>query len=482
MDNRLSPKKILNDTVVIGAGTAAGQLILVLTMPVITRLYDSSAFGALAVFTSCLMIINAVSTLRYELAIPLPRSEFKALTVVITCFGILVLVALLIFFNKNNLSNFVANLDLHLPRERFIHLLIFGVVAAGFYKVLMYWAIRESDFRLIAASKIWQAIATVVAQLASGALGGLGLIIALVCGHAAAGATLFWGLRANWAAIERKSLTFKTVVYRYRRFPMFSTFDSLINVLSLELAVVLLALNFSLYEVGLYSLAFRVLTIPITLVGKAVSQVFMSHLASGKLRKSEGFELLAAALLIVGAPPMLLIALSGSDAFEWVFGADWRDAGSLVAWMVPWLFLQFISVPMAGLFPVLEKQDHGLGWQLLLLLLRCAALFAGLAMGDFFITVTAYSFASALAYGVLFVWLAKLAQAKLSIISPYMMRSFLIAIGSSLPYLVFSTFTQPTAVLWRIIGFCISSIIVLMVTYRSIRRIKESNLGSDQIV
>lgn len=63
---------------VLAGGTAAGQAIVVLASPIITRLYTPEDFGVLAVYSSLLGILSTVAALRYELAIPLSEKDEDA--------------------------------------------------------------------------------------------------------------------------------------------------------------------------------------------------------------------------------------------------------------------------------------------------------------------------------------------------------------------------------------------------------------------
>ena len=67
----------------LAGGTAAGQAITVLAAPLLTRLYSPEDFGLLAVYTSLLMTIGVIASLRYQLAIPLPKSDEEAAHVVV---------------------------------------------------------------------------------------------------------------------------------------------------------------------------------------------------------------------------------------------------------------------------------------------------------------------------------------------------------------------------------------------------------------
>ncbi|XDZ69491.1 hypothetical protein AB8878_06195 [Alphaproteobacteria bacterium LSUCC0226] len=57
---------------VLVGGTGNVQILSVLAAPIFTRLYTPEVFGVLAVYASLLALIGVISSLRCELAIPLP--------------------------------------------------------------------------------------------------------------------------------------------------------------------------------------------------------------------------------------------------------------------------------------------------------------------------------------------------------------------------------------------------------------------------
>ena len=64
-------------------GTAGAQVLTVLAAPLLTRLYSSEDFGFLSVYTSLLALIGVISSLRYELAIPLLEDDGEAAKVAV---------------------------------------------------------------------------------------------------------------------------------------------------------------------------------------------------------------------------------------------------------------------------------------------------------------------------------------------------------------------------------------------------------------
>ena len=55
--------------------------------------------------------------------------------------------------------------------------------------------------------------------------------------------------------------------------------------------------------------------------------------------------------------PFLLLAITGSSLFDFVFGQDWTEAGIYAQLLSFKLFLTFVFGPFLGLANVLEKQE-----------------------------------------------------------------------------------------------------------------------------
>ena len=65
------------------AGTGMAQLIVILSSPVLTRLYPPSDYGVYSVAMSIVAVLITIACLRYEFAIPLPGSDVTAANVLV---------------------------------------------------------------------------------------------------------------------------------------------------------------------------------------------------------------------------------------------------------------------------------------------------------------------------------------------------------------------------------------------------------------
>jgi O-antigen/teichoic acid export membrane protein len=70
----------IKNILILATGTAFSQIIIFISLPIITRLYSVNEFGILSLFIAIVAIISLISSLRYESAIMLPKSEKNALS------------------------------------------------------------------------------------------------------------------------------------------------------------------------------------------------------------------------------------------------------------------------------------------------------------------------------------------------------------------------------------------------------------------
>ncbi len=394
----------------LASGTAGSQALLMLAAPLLTRLYTPEQFGLLAVYTGLLSMLLSISTLTYEEAIPLPETDEEGANVAMLCLAIAGLVALacgaVILFADGHI---LRRLDAAAIAP-YIGLLPIGLFLASASQILAFWAMRRKHFSLVAQTRLKQSLANTTMQLAGYKLATLALIL----GHTAGQTTGCLSL----ARYARDSAGFRHISLRgmlaagkrYRNFPLFSTWSNLLNTAGRELPSILLAALFSPAAAGLYALANRVLAMPMTVLGGAIAHVLLANAAQAQ-REGRLGQLVAAVydkLSHIAMPFVLMLIVIAPDLFTLAFGQDWRQAGVLVQWMTPWLYIRFIASPFSTLIPVLEKQREGLVFYAIVFVVRIAAILAGSLQHDLVFTVALFSMGSVLCWAAYLIWITVL--------------------------------------------------------------------------
>jgi lipopolysaccharide exporter len=373
--------------VTLASGTAIGQFLLFLAVPVLTRIYSPADYGALAVFASTLQMLVVLASLRYEFAIPLPEDEDVARSLLGLTFVLLAamasLVSLLVWLAGDAYVSAV-----NVPALRpYLWLIPVGFLGAGAYQAISFWAIRHREFNRVARTKLSQGIGQVLAQVGLGfaGMGVGGLLIGDVVGRVAGGGGLLLLALRERGRSRITPASLLGVVTRYRRFPLLTTSAGLLAIGGLQLPSIVFAAGFGVAAAGLYGLSYKMLVLPTMLVGHAVHQVFLSRaamVAREPARLRQLTERTALSLFAGGLPVFGVVALGGPQIFGTVMGSEWEQAGRYAQVLAPWFVGWLVTHPLSGLFTVREWQASALAFTAFEFALRLAALLLGIRLGS----------------------------------------------------------------------------------------------------
>lgn len=460
---RLLPKnRFARSVSVLVGGTVAGQAVIVLASPLLTRLYEPDDLGLLAVFVALLGIITVLASLRYQLAIPLPEEDDEAANVVVlSLLMVLVTTAVTtaaVFLFREPISRIMNAPAL----ADYLWLLPLGVLLFGTYQVFNYWAIRIKAFPAVARTKLTQSVSMVAVQLAGFTLGPISLLIGQVSGRAVGTIGLVkhsvMGRSSSFLQVGRSGLF--DAARRYKQFPIYSTWGAAFNTVGTQAPFLLLSASFGAASAGAYLLAHRVLTAPLGLIGKGIADVFFANAATAA-RNGSLAPLVAAVherLAQIAMPHALVLVLAGPELFAFVFGQEWRQAGVFAQWMAPWCYLILVTSPLSTLFSVLGRQRAEMVFQGWLLTSRTAALLLGAYYGDLLVAVALFSSTSAFCYVVFLMWIMRASGNTLSSLWSTSLRALVWSATAVSPLVVLHV-VDKNVILWST-AFSLSALLV----------------------
>lgn len=241
----------------------------------------------------------------------------------------------------------------------------FSLVLTGFYFTLRYWLIRTEQFRLISNATIAQSLGRVGAQVAFGLalFGWVGLLFGEIIGRGLGLRSLWkrsWSDVAVWATPLRFGCL-KAVALDYRKFPMFTVPSAMLNSLALVLPIPLVSNYFGVEAAGQYSIATRLLLLPLVLVGASVGDVFHNRIATYSReqphRALQFFLKVFSGLILIGLIPMTIMAVYGETLLPKILGEEWSTAGQIAAIITPWALMQFAVNPLSRVVAVYQGQE-----------------------------------------------------------------------------------------------------------------------------
>lgn len=394
----------------LAGGSAIGQAITVLVSPILTRLYSPDEFGVLGVYASILGVITVVASLRYEYAIPLSEDDATAANIFALCFALLLGMTALSWLVVQGLGRQIVTWANVHGSERYLWLIPLGMLGAGTYQILNYWAVRKRDFTRIARTRLSRGVARAAIQVSVGftSSGPLGLLLGQLAGETAGSTSL--GLsawrkdRGSFKAVSLEGM--RKAGWRYRRFPLFSSWADLIDSLGLQLPLLLLAAFYGAEVAGWFALGQRVIAAPLNILVDSVAQVYFGEAA--RLSRDDPksmrrlFLKLTNRLALTGALPAAVICALAPWFFTVVFGPAWETAGRYVQILGLMFAVRFAVVPLSHTLNILERQDLYFVWDGIRLVLVVGALLAGKAVGFSHINaVAAYSLSMLVAYVLL---------------------------------------------------------------------------------
>jgi len=402
-------KSFAFDVLTLTGGTTFAQILTILSVPVLTHLYQPENFGLWALYSSITSIISVIICMRYEHSIMLPESDEDAVNLLGVSFlaiGIVTILTLsIIWFLKDLIIDFLNSPQI----GDYLWLVPPFVLVNGIFLALNGWNSRTKLFKRLSISRISSSFSTIATQIIIGIIdkkSSSGLITGSLTGQSVATFILAGQIWRDDRNLIRKSLDWKKmyeILKRYSKFPLVDSFSALMNSISWQLPAFLLAAFFSPAIVGFYSLGFRLLQIPMSLIGSSISQVFFQRAsrASSSGTLSSLVENIFKFLVIIGMFPILVLTIVGSDVFTVIFGEAWAEAGVYTQILGFWAFVWFISSPLDGIYLVVEKYDFGFCFNFINLATRFLSLIIGGWLGSARIALILFSISGIVVYGYL---------------------------------------------------------------------------------
>lgn len=372
------------------SGTAFAQFITVISAPLLARFYSPALFGTYGLFTSITSIIAVIACLRYELSIMLPEKDSEACNLL----SLSIILSLIISFISFIVIYLGQNSLLHLLNAEelgsFLYLVAPSIFFTSAFMALNYWNSRTKQFGRLSIARICSSLITVAIQLSAGFMGyatsGI-LIGASIIGSAISTLVLGAQIVYDDYHIFHKNITWRAMregLIRYKKFPIYETFGALLNNISWQLPIFMLSSFFSSTVVGYYVLGKRILSMPMSLIGMSIAQVFYQRASEEKRNGmlAKVVENVFHRLVKLGLLPFIILTVIGDDLFEIVFGSNWIEAGVYTQILSIWTFFWFISSPMSVLFRVLERQEFSLKINIAIFITRFLSLLIGGYVGS----------------------------------------------------------------------------------------------------
>lgn len=318
----------------LGALTAAGQLLIIGSLPAYSNAFDPGTYGEYVIFVGVFAVVSVFAGVRYDSAIVLPRRDgvaallsFLVLAIAAAICGLIVAATAL----TSALG--LASQRWAVTASHFGYGLAAATAIGAMQRCLSGWCVRSRRFLSMGFGQFMFCLTSVVAQLSLARL--VDQLHALIWGFVAALAVQTACIASFASPGRRMPATgaqlirgMLLVARKYRRFPIYMVGYALASSVRDRLIQIALGIGAGAAVVGRFGLAYRVMFAPNTLVYSAISPVFFSIASRGsRLGVGRFAANLVEAAFVILVGPYVAFAVEAPALTDAVLSQRWHGTG-----------------------------------------------------------------------------------------------------------------------------------------------------------
>lgn len=401
---RLTSSAYRRDVFLQSAGNSLAQLIGILAMPLITRIYGPDHFAAFNLFKELVAGAAILMTLRLEYLVMLPLARERADDLV-RVVARLATVHLLVF---TPVLYMVAGWTAMPPALQPVSGWLWAVPLTA---LALSWSVawqqriqRLGDFGASAASEVAGRTSYVASCLVGGLAlpSGAGLMLSL--GAGAFGKSLWLMRTKSSSPMDGWGPPREPVDPAINRLAVSTSVSQLISLCGSAMPMLYIADAYGTSALGQYALVISTLYLPSSVVGTAIGQVFYQRAAQSHGEGRDFFPLYwttSTNALRIAVPLFAFVALLSPTAYPIVFGSDWVQAGEVARIMALAAAIGFVSTALDKSSLVVNAWWYLTAWHLLRSVMVLVTILVARRLGlDFESFVTWLAVASAAAYAI----------------------------------------------------------------------------------
>ncbi|CAC5483655.1 TPA: type 8 capsular polysaccharide synthesis protein Cap8K [Staphylococcus aureus] len=358
--------KFIGDSFLMILSSGIAQVILIITTPIITRLYSPAEFGEFTIFSNIAMILIPIINARYDLLIVNAKNDRSAniLSQISFLISLLILLILIPIFAIS--AWLYPNFKLDFI---FIIIMLFLVSLTNIFTNYLN---KERKYKVLSLINVFRAGSMALLQIIFGllSLGSLGLIIGFSLSYIT-GITLGYKTFKKHFNIVRNKEETKALFLENKNQLVYSTPSILLNSLSFSVVVFFIGILYTNTEVGIYGMAIRVLGIPVTIISLGLSKIFMQQANDYYIERGNFRNLLlkfSSTLVIVSIILYVPLYLFSEELVNILLGHSWVDAITVIKIVIPLFVIRLIVSTVSLSVIVLQKQQLELILQALFLI------------------------------------------------------------------------------------------------------------------
>lgn len=369
---RASLKEFYRNAFRFGLYSSIGQIISMIALPLLGRLYTPASFGNAGLITVFCMMCLPIITGRLEHALVSARSDSEAGTLflsglILTLFMSIVATSVYVALTVFGIGAFG-----ELPVIAF-PLVLASLIITGISTLIFGWGLRNSDFDALSRINLWQSITRNGIQLVLGVV--IASWVSLIVGEIAGTLSGVRRLMTKYWAVFYKSYKYfsiqqsQIIINKYKSYFMFSIPSGLLDNIAFNLVIPIVTTLYGAEHGGQYFLLQRLVRRPMALFSTSVAHSFHATLSRQYREKPQFIKYNVYATFIhlcyLGAIASSLLWFALTLFWNMLLGNQWETARRLLTIMVPAIWAESVISPISRILTLPSYQHNKLIFDLL---------------------------------------------------------------------------------------------------------------------
>jgi O-antigen/teichoic acid export membrane protein len=358
-------------------GSLFAMVISIAVSPITTRLYSPGELGSYTLILTIISMVGPVICAKYDVSIVSAENDKESYALVVLSFYVTIILAVIVTICSmvylSSIKHLISDISI------FSMLIMFLLIITGLINILNSYNNRNKQYNLIASAhvkrNIFQNIGLIVFGLIK--MGTIGLLLSQVIGA-------LFGIKSQSKEIKRnishlKAIKIKNLMHvgkKYKNQPIYSMPAHFANSASYSMLNFFIIALFDLNVLGYYSLAYRILGLPLGLISTNISKVYFQKAFEEKNNLGnyyKSYKQISLLVLSIAIPMVIVLMLFSPVLFKIIFGDNWEIAGVFVRILAPMYGIRLIVSTLVPSLTISGKQRIELLLQLFFLLASLVA-------------------------------------------------------------------------------------------------------------
>ena len=361
------------------SGSALATIISVITLPIITGLFTPDDYGLFQLLISFSSLFISIGSLKYEMAIVLPKKEELSNNIIILSLVVLCITTTIFSVALYLTGDLIFELLKAKELSPYLPYISIGIFLGGLIEVIKYILIWKKKFGQLASYRVAQASVNQGMAIGFGyfAPSFIGLFISHISGTLIH--VILFLFKYKLPFRQARLNIARQVVRTYSKFPTVNASSVFINNLSAQLPIFMFSIYFNAEIIGLYNVAYKCVYLPLNFLSSAVSQVFLTQAAEAYQESAHKllltYKKLVIKLTLLGLIPLLVVLLLGPFLVSIIFSDEWQGTAVFMQIIIFWMYFQFINASVGVTLSIINKQEYGLVLIVISLITRILAMY-----------------------------------------------------------------------------------------------------------